>query len=80
MGYARVPFRIRSGTARIDYLGAHDYGWLNVVLAEFLRFEARRWRELEQRLREPFDIPLEPMKLQAAIQVLRMLSEVLQTA
>jgi len=73
LGYARVPFRIRSGTARIDYLGAHDYGWLNVVLAEFLRFEGRRWRELEQRLREPFDIPLEPMKLQAAIQVLRML-------
>lgn len=73
MGYARVPFRIRSGTARIDYLGAHDYGWLNVVLAEFLRFEGRRWRELEQRLREPFDIPLEPMKLQAAVQVLRTL-------
>ena len=73
MGYARVPFRIRCGTARIDYLGAHDYSWLNVVLAEFLRFEGRRWRELEQRLREPFDIPLEPMKLQAAIQVLRML-------
>ena len=73
MGYARVPFRIRSGTARIDYLGAHDYGWLNVILAEFLRFEGRRWRELEQRLREPFDIPLEPMKLQAAIQVLRTL-------
>jgi predicted nuclease of restriction endonuclease-like RecB superfamily len=73
LGYARVPFRIRCGTARIDYLGAHDYGWLNVVLAEFLRFEGRRWRELEQRLREPFDIPLEPMKLQAAIQVLRML-------
>ena len=73
MGYARVPFRIRSGTARIDYLGAHDYGWLNVVLAEFLRFEGRRWRELEQRLREPFDIPLEPTKLQAAIQVLRTL-------
>jgi predicted nuclease of restriction endonuclease-like RecB superfamily len=73
LGYARVPFRIRSGTARIDYLGAHDYGWLNVVLAEFLRFEGRRWRELEQRLREPFDIPLEPMKLQAAVQVLRTL-------
>lgn len=73
MGYARVPFKIRSGTARIDYLGAHDYSWLNVVLAEFLRFEGRRWRELEQRLREPFDIPLEPMKLQAAVQVLRML-------
>ncbi len=71
MGYARVPFRLRSGTARIDYLGAHDYSWLGVVLAEFLRFEGRRWRELEERLREPFDIPLEPMKFQAAVQVLR---------
>jgi len=73
LGYARVPFRLRSGTARIDYLGAHDYSWLNVLLAEFLRFEGRRWRELEERLREPFDIPLEPMKLQGAIQVLRTL-------
>ncbi len=73
MGYARVPFRVRSGTARIDYLGAHDYSWLGVVLAEFLRFEARRWRELEHRLREPFDIPLDPKKLQGAIQVLRRL-------
>jgi uncharacterized protein len=73
LGFARVPFRLRYGTARIDYLGAHDYGWLGVVLAEFLRFEKRRWRELEDRLREPFDIPLEPMKLLAAIQVLRAL-------
>ncbi len=73
LGSARVPFKLRSGTARIDYLGAHDHGWLRVVLAEFLRFEGRRWRELEERLREPFDIPLEPMKLQAAIRVLRML-------
>ena len=73
MGYPRVPFKLRSGTARIDYLGAHDYPWLGVVLAEFLRFEGRRWRELEERLREPFEVPLEPMKLQAAIQVLRML-------
>jgi hypothetical protein len=71
LGYGRVPFRIRSGTARIDYLGAHDYGWLNVLLAEFLRFEGRRWRELEERLGEPFDIPLDPMKFQAAIHVLR---------
>jgi predicted nuclease of restriction endonuclease-like RecB superfamily len=71
LAYARVPFRIRSGTARIDYLGAHDYSWLEVLLAEFLRFEGRRWRELEERLREPFDIPLEPMKFQTAIQVLR---------
>ncbi len=71
MGYARVPFRIRSGTARIDYLGAHDYGWLGVLLAEFHRFEGRRWRELDDRLREPFDIPLEPMRFQAAIHVLR---------
>jgi predicted nuclease of restriction endonuclease-like RecB superfamily len=71
LGYGRVPFRIRSGTARIDYLGAHDYGWLGVLLAEFLRFEGRRWRELEERLGEPFDIPLDPMKFQAAIQVLR---------
>jgi hypothetical protein len=73
LGYARVPFRLRSGTARIDYLGAHDYPWLGVLLAEFQRFEGRRWRELEERLREPFDIPLEPLKLQAAIQVLRKL-------
>lgn len=73
MGYARVPFKVRSGTARIDYLGAHDYSWLGVVLAEFLRFEARRWRELEHRLREPFDIPLDPKKLQGAVQVLRRL-------
>jgi predicted nuclease of restriction endonuclease-like RecB superfamily len=73
LGYARVPFRIRSGTARIDYLGAHDYSWLGVVLAEFWRFEGRRWRELDERLREPFDIPLDPMKLHAATQVLRML-------
>jgi predicted nuclease of restriction endonuclease-like RecB superfamily len=71
LGYARVPFRIRSGTARIDYLGAHDYSWLGVVLGEFLRFEGRRWRELEERLREPFEIPLDPVKLRAAIQVLR---------
>jgi uncharacterized protein len=73
LGSARVPFRVRSATARIDYLGAHDYSWLGVVLAEFLRFEGRRWRELEHRLREPFDIPLDPRKLQGAIQVLRRL-------
>jgi hypothetical protein len=70
---ARVPFRIRSGTARIDYLGAHDYAWLRLVLAEFLRYEGRRWRELEERLREPFDVPLDPRKLQGAVQVLRQL-------
>jgi predicted nuclease of restriction endonuclease-like RecB superfamily len=73
LGSARVPFRIRAGTARIDYLGAHDYSWLSLLLAEFLRFEKRRWRELEERLKEPFDVPLEPMRFQAAIQVLRRL-------
>ncbi len=73
MGSARVPFKLRSGTARIDYLGAHDYSWLSVLLAEFLRFEGRRWRELEERLREPFDIPFEPSKWRTAIQVLRTL-------
>jgi hypothetical protein len=67
----RVPFRLRSGRARVDYLGAHDYSWLGVVLGEFLRFEGRRWRELEERLREPFDIPVEPMRFHAAVQVLR---------
>jgi hypothetical protein len=46
LGYARVPFNLRSGRARIDYLGAHDYSWLKVLLGEFLRFEGRRWREL----------------------------------
>ena len=73
MGSMRVPFRLRSGRARIDYLGVHDTPWLGVVLGEFLRFEGRRWRELEERLREPFDIPLEPMRFHAAVQVLRRL-------
>ncbi len=73
MASARVPFKLRSGTARIDYLGAHDYPWLGVLLAEFERFEGRRWRELEERLREPFDFPFDPSKLRAAAQVLRTL-------
>ncbi len=73
MASARVPFRLRSGTARIDYLGAHDYSWLGVLLAEFQRFEGRRWRELEERLREPFDFPFDPSKWRAGAQVLRTL-------
>jgi predicted nuclease of restriction endonuclease-like RecB superfamily len=73
LGAARVPYSVRSGTARIDYLGAHDYGWLSAVLAEFERFEGRRWRELEARLREPFAAPLDPRKLHGAVQVLRSL-------
>jgi hypothetical protein len=73
LAYARVPFKTRSGTARIDYLGAHDYAWLKLLIAEFLRFEGRRWRELEERLREPFEIPLDPLKLKAAMEALRRL-------
>src|SRR3990172_4126070 len=61
------------GTVRIDYLGAQDYGWLNLLIAEFLRYEGRRWREMEQRLREPFDGPTVSIKLQAAAKVLRRL-------
>jgi predicted nuclease of restriction endonuclease-like RecB superfamily len=73
LGAARVPYKLRSGTARIDYLGAHDYSWLAAILAEFERFEGKRWRELEERLKEPFGIPLDPRKLQGAMQALRSL-------
>jgi predicted nuclease of restriction endonuclease-like RecB superfamily len=73
LGDVRVPFSVRSGTARIAYLGAHDYGWLNLLIAEFRRFEGRRWREMEQRLREPFDGPALSVKLHAAVKVLRRL-------
>ncbi|HSF18296.1 MAG TPA: DUF790 family protein [Vicinamibacteria bacterium] len=68
---ARVPFNIRNGAGRIDYLGAHDHGWLNVLIGEFTRFEGRRWRELEQRLREPLGPTAPPLKLAAAMRVLR---------
>ena len=68
---ARVPFSVREGAGRIDYLGAHDHGWLNVLIGEFTRFTGRRWCELERRLREPLGPPVPGLKLAAASRVLR---------
>jgi predicted nuclease of restriction endonuclease-like RecB superfamily len=71
MAEPRVPFDVRHGVGRIDYLGAHDHAWLNVLIGEFTRFEGRRWRELEQRLREPLGPPAPPLKLAAAAKALK---------
>jgi predicted nuclease of restriction endonuclease-like RecB superfamily len=57
----------------LDYFGANDNPWLRVLLAEFVRFEGRRQRDLNRRLQEPFPCPAPWKKLRAATIVLKRL-------
>lgn len=70
---ALLPLRVRDRAARLDFLGPHDHPWLRVLISEFMRFEARRQRELDRRLKEPLPCPTPWAKLRAAIIILRRL-------
>lgn len=58
---------------RMDYLGPHDHAWLRVLIDEFERFEGRRQRELDRRLKEPLPCPAPSRKFRAATVVLNRL-------
>ena len=68
-----LPLRVRDGAARLDFLGPHDHAWLQVLISEFERFEGRRQRELDRRLKEPLPCYAPWAKLKSADLILRRL-------
>jgi len=68
-----LPISVRDGFARLDYLGPHDHAWLRVLIGEFERFEGRRQKDLDRRLKEPLPCPTPWKKFLAATLVLKRL-------
>ncbi|HTA19997.1 MAG TPA: DUF790 family protein [Polyangia bacterium] len=67
---ADLPLRVVDGGAYFDFLGPQDEPWLRVLLAELVRFEGRRRRELAERLAEPLPCEAPFFKRRAATRVL----------
>ena len=67
---ADLPLRVLDDRAYIEYLGAQDEPWLRVLVAEMLRFEGRRRRQLAERLAEPLPCDAPYFKRRAATRVL----------
>ena len=65
-----LPLRLLDDRAYLEYLGAQDEPWLRVLVAEMLRFEGRRRRELAERLAEPLPCDAPYFKRRAASRVL----------
>jgi len=65
-----LPLRLLDERAYLEYLGAQDEPWLRVLVAEMLRFEGRRRRELAERLAEPLPCDAPYFKRRAASRVL----------
>ena len=70
LSQADLPLRLLDDRAYLEYLGAQDEPWLRVLVAEMLRFEGRRRRELAQRLAEPLPCDAPYFKRRAATRVL----------
>ncbi|HEX3696608.1 MAG TPA: DUF790 family protein [Polyangia bacterium] len=67
---ADLPLRIVERGAYFDFLGPQDEPWLRVLLAEMVRFEGRRRREMAERLAEPLPCEAPYFKRRAATRVL----------
>jgi predicted nuclease of restriction endonuclease-like RecB superfamily len=67
---ADLPLRLLGSQAHLDFLGPQDEPWLRVLLAELVRFEGRRARELAERLSEPLSCDAPYFKRRAASRVL----------
>jgi uncharacterized protein len=67
---ADLPLRVLDDRAYVEYLGAQDEPWLRVLVAEMLRFEGRRRRQLAERLAEPLPCDAPYFKRRAATRVL----------
>ena len=65
-----LPLRLLDDRAYLEYLGAQDEPWLRVLVAEMVRFEGRRRRELAERLAEPLPCDAPYFKRRAASRVL----------
>lgn len=65
-----LPLRLFDDRAYPEYLGAQDEPWLRVLIAEMIRFEGRRRRELAERLAEPLPCHAHYFKRRAATRVL----------
>ncbi|HVZ87328.1 MAG TPA: DUF790 family protein [Polyangia bacterium] len=65
-----LPLRLLDDRAYLEYLGAQDEPWLRVLIAEMLRFEGRRRRQLAERLAEPLPCAAPYFKRRAATRVL----------
>jgi uncharacterized protein len=65
-----LPLRLIEERAFVDYLGPQDEPWLRVLLAEMVRFEGRRRRELAERLAEPLPCEAPHFKRRAAARTL----------
>jgi len=65
-----LPLRLIDDRAYPEYLGAQDEPWLRVLIAEMVRFEGRRRRELAERLAEPLPCQAHYFKRRAAARVL----------
>jgi uncharacterized protein len=65
-----LPLRLINDRAYPEYLGAEDEPWLRVLIAEMIRFEGRRRRELAERLAEPLPCHAHYFKRRAATRVL----------
>lgn len=65
-----LPLRVFDDRAYPEYLGAQDEPWLRVLIAEMIRFEGRRRRELAERLAEPLPCHAHHFKRRAATRVL----------
>ncbi len=65
-----LPLRLLDDRAYLEYLGAQDEPWLRVLVAEMMRFEGRRRRELAERLAEPLPCDAPYFKRRAASRVL----------
>jgi uncharacterized protein len=67
---ADLPLRTIESRGFVDFLGPQDEPWLRVLLAEMVRFEGRRARELGERLAEPLPCETPYFKRRAATRVL----------
>lgn len=67
---AELPLRFSEHQVFLDFLGPHDQPWLRVLLAEMVRFEGRRARELGERLAEPLPCEAPYVKRRAATRAL----------
>ena len=70
LSQADLPLRLLDDRAYLEYLGAQDEPWLRVLVAEMVRFEGRRRRELAERLAEPLPCDAPYFKRRAATRVL----------
>ena len=67
---ADLPLRLIESRAYLDLLGPQDEPWLRVLIAEMIRFERRRARELWERLAEPLPCEAPHFKRRAATRAL----------